>query len=511
MTRVTPRLPNVTARLTARVLPQKLSYRWVAMGVFLVGTFAVVLDTTIVNLALPSLQHDFHTIDGVEWVVTAYLAAVGVAQMASSWIADKVGRKRSFVALFAIFTIGSALCAAAPTLPLLVLARVIQGVGGGMLIPITMAMVYELFEPEERGQALGIWSVAVMAAPALGPVLGGTVVSQIGWRWLFLINVPVGLIGVPLAVRLLREVGAGKPRRLDGAGLAAAGVGIVLLLIGLAQGGIDGFGDPSAWVPLLSSALVVTGFVVHSLRVESPVIDLRILAHPVFGRGIVVLVILFAANFSRLVFIPLELGVRQVDALTIGFVLLPAAVGTAITITIGGRMTDRIGARVPVLIGSVFVALAFWFIAHFSPTTPLEVVAAWMFLSGLGSGLSMMPPNITAMNSVPAEKVSHATALSQVLRQLSAAVGTAMLGAIYAATRPHDVHSAHYAQGAVDAYNTVFLVAFWMIVVALLLSFRLPGKREALALQAERRVERDAMRAEGTLVIDADGGITEVM
>src|SRR5436190_13436879 len=206
-----------------------------AMGVFLVGAFMVVLDTTIVNLALPSLQRDFHTIDGVEWVITSYLAAVGVAQMASSWVADTFGRKRSFVATLALFTIGSALCAIAPTLPLLILARIIQGAGGGMLIPITMSMVYELFAPDERGRALGIWGVAVMAAPAIGPVLGGTVVAEIGWRWLFLINVPIGLIGVPIAVRLLRESGTITQRRLDTAGLVSAGTAIVMLLIGLAQ------------------------------------------------------------------------------------------------------------------------------------------------------------------------------------------------------------------------------------------------------------------------------------
>ena len=153
----------------------RVSYRWVAMGVCLVGTFMVVLDTTIVNLALPSLQREYHTIDGVEWVITAYLAAVGVSQMGSSWFADRFGRKRSFVVTLSVFTIGSAMCAASPTLPLLVFSRVVQGVGGGMLIPITMAMIYELFEPEERGRALGIWGVAVMAAPAIGPVLGGTV------------------------------------------------------------------------------------------------------------------------------------------------------------------------------------------------------------------------------------------------------------------------------------------------------------------------------------------------
>jgi EmrB/QacA subfamily drug resistance transporter len=477
-------------------LIERVSYRWVAMSVFLLGTFMVVLDTTIVNLALPSLQRDFHTIDGVEWVVTSYLAAVGVAQMASSWAADKIGRKRSFVLTLAVFTVGSILCAAAPNLPLLVLARVIQGAGGGAMIPITMAMIYELFEPEERGQAIGIWGVAVMAAPAVGPVLGGTVVSEIGWRWLFLINVPIALVGLPLAVRLLRETPGGEPRRLDGAGLVGAGTGIVLLLLGLAEGGTAGFGSATASVPLVVAVLVIAWFIVHSLRVDAPVIDLRILTHPVFARAIVVLVILFAANLARLVYIPLELGTtRHISALTIGLVLLPQALGTAITMPISGRLTDRIGARVPVVVGCAVMVGSFWPLANLSPDSPLELIAMWLFLGGLGAGMAMMPPNVVAMNSVAAPKVSQATAISQVLRQLSAAVGTAILAAIFASTRPQgNLRGPGNVHAAVHAYNILFFVVFVSTVVACACSFRLPGKQQALDLQAERRDERSILR-----------------
>ncbi|MEZ5350307.1 MAG: MFS transporter [Microthrixaceae bacterium] len=176
------------------------------MGVVLFGTFMVVLDTTVVNLGLPSLQRDFDTIDGVEWVVTAYLAAVGVAQMASGWTADRFGRKRALVSALVLFTVGSIL-AVSPTLELLVAARIIQGVGGGILMPVAMALIYELFGPEERGRAMGLFGIAVMAAPAIGPVLGGGLVESVGWRWLFLINVPIGIVGVPLAVKVLRDTG----------------------------------------------------------------------------------------------------------------------------------------------------------------------------------------------------------------------------------------------------------------------------------------------------------------
>jgi DHA2 family multidrug resistance protein len=479
------------------------------MGVFLVSTFMVVLDTTIVNLALPSMQREFDTIDGVEWVITGYLAAVGVAQMSSSWVADRFGRKSSFVATLAVFTIGSALCAAAPTLPLLVLARVIQGIGGGMLIPITMAMVYELFEPEERGRALGIWGVAVMAAPAIGPVLGGTVVSEIGWRWLFLVNVPIGLIGVPLAMRLLRETAGGEPRRLDTTGLAAASSAIVLLLIGLADGGTEGFGSATAIVTLATSAVLTVWFVRHTFGSPTPLVDLRILGHPVFAAAMVVLVLLSVAQFARLVYIPLELGTtRDISALTIGLVMLPQAIGIAITMPISGRLADRIGARVPAVIGITMFAASFFALSNLSPETSLEYISGCLFFGGVGTGLAMMPPNVVAMNSVTAKKVSQATALSQVSRQLAAAVGTAVLAAVFASLRPTgDLASRANVDASVDAYDTVFMIVFVLLVITALLALLLPGKRGALELQAERRRERGVLRGIGELELETEGGL----
>jgi DHA2 family multidrug resistance protein len=488
----------------------RVSYRWVAMGTVLFGTFMVVLDTTIVNLALPSLQRDFDTTDGVEWVVTGYLAAVGVAQMASGWVADHFGRKRSFILTLAVFTIGSALCAVAPTLPLLVGARVIQGLGGGMMMPISMAMVYELFDPEERGRALGIWGVAVMAAPAIGPVLGGTIVSEVGWRWLFLVNVPIGIVAVPLAIRLLRDTGfRDERRRLDLSGLVAAGIGIVLLLVGVAQGGTNGFANATAWVPLAIGAALLALFVRHSLRTREPLIDLRLLARRVFASTTIVLVLLSIAQYGRLVYIPLELGTtRDISALTIGFVMLPQAFGIALMMPIGGRLADRIGARMPAVIGIGLFAASFWPLSNLSPDTSLEFIAACLFVGGLGTGLAMMPPNAVGMNSVPADKVAHATALTQVTRQLAAAVGTAVLAAVFTTLRPvGNLRAPANVDAAVDAYDTVFLIVFGVLVIACLLAFRLPGKRGALALQAERRHERGILREIGELNLETESGL----
>ncbi len=488
----------------------RLPYRWVAMGVVLIGTFMVVLDTTIVNLALPSLQREFHSIDGVEWVVTSYLAAVGVAQMASGWFADRFGRKRTFLVSLAAFTIGSAICAVAPSLGFLVGARVVQGIGGGMLIPVTMAMIYELFAPEERGRALGIWGVAVMAAPAIGPVLAGSIVSSVGWRWLFLVNVPIGLIGVPLAAYLLRDTGFREERALDRGGLISASIGLVLLLIGFEQGASHGFEQPTTLVLLVSGILVLALFARNALRSRSPIIDLRIFRIPVFALGLLTLTLLTVVQYTRLVYIPLELGTtRPISALTIGFVMLSGALGITITMPLGGWLTDRIGARVPVVVGCCFTAISFWFLAHLSPSTSLETIGVILFVGGIGSGLATMPPNIIAINAVPSRKVAQATALSSVTRQVAAAIGTAILAAVFASIRPAgtNLRAPALVGQSVDAYNTVFLIGFVLLLIAGTVAAFLPARRGALALQAERRSEqqRGIVAGIGELDLESDG------
>ena len=179
-------------------------YKWVAMSVIFVGTFMVILDTTIVNVALPQIGIALDDTDGIEWVVTAYLLAVGVGLPATGWLADRFGRKQIFVTSLSIFTLASLGAALAPSLPVLVAIRVLQGLGGGAMMPVGMAMIYELFPPDRRGAALGIWGVAAMAGPAFGPVIGGYLVTEVSWHWLFLVNVPIGVGAIALAVWLLR-------------------------------------------------------------------------------------------------------------------------------------------------------------------------------------------------------------------------------------------------------------------------------------------------------------------
>jgi DHA2 family multidrug resistance protein len=466
-------------------------YRWVAMGVILIGTFMVILDTSIVNVALPEIGADFHSVSAVDWIVTSYLLAVGVSIMATGWLADHFGKRNVFVVSLAIFTIGSLLCTIAPSLTLLVVARVVQGLGGGALMPLGMAMIYELFEPQDRGMALGIWGVAAMAAPAVGPVLGGFLVTTVDWRALFLINVPIGMVGVPAAAKLLRDIGARDSRPLDLMGLVTSAVGLVLVLLALSEAPTWGWGS----VPFVTAMIVGTAllgyWVVRSLHIRAPLIELRMFAIPAFTLTMVIVWLVTISQFARLVFIPLEFEtLRGSSALSVGLMLTPAALGVAMTMPIGGRLADRIGARVPVTIGLAITAFSFWPLGHLDVDTRPEAVATWLFIGGFGVGLSMMPNTVIAMNSVHGKYVAQASAVRSLNRQVAASLGTAILASILASHIGEiGSHAGKPTPHAIAGYNDLFLIAMYITIVACVCALWLPGKLAARALQEERRRE----------------------
>ena len=469
------------------------TYRWIVMGVTVIATFAMVLDTTIVNIGLPAIQREFGSPDSaelgnIEWVLTAYLAAVGIGQMLTGWLTDRFGRKRCFVGAFGTFTVASALCALAPTLGFLVAARILQGLGGGLLMPVAMAMIYALFPASERGRALGMFGIAVMAAPAIGPVLGGWITSSFGWRWIFSVNVPVGLIGVPLAIAMLRSDPGDPKRELDTVGLVLSTVGLSLLMIGFAQG-------EKSWVSLTTIGCLAAGvgllvaFALHSLRTPVPLVELRVFANPVFSLAMVILGLMAVAQYARLVYIPLELShIWGLAESKIGLVMLPSALGMAVTMPIGGRIVDRLGARIPVGVGCSIFALSYLGLVFFvSEGTSQWVVSGWLGLGGLGGGLAMMAPNIQALNSVKSSLVSQATGLSSVTRQISTAVGVAVLSSIFGSA----VMSAPGGRNDIGPYRLMFMIGAALFVVCAVLGQFLPNRTRARELQLDRQAEAE--------------------
>ena len=466
-------------------------YPWVAMGVVLTGTFMVILDTTIVNVALNEVGRELGSVDGVEWVVTAYLLAVGLVQLASGWASDRFGKKAAFTASLGLFALGSLLSALAPNLVVLVAFRVLQGLGGGAMMPIGLAMLYELFPPDRRGAALGIWGIAAMAAPAMGPVIGGWIATSVSWRWLFAVNVPIGVLGLVLSVRLLRDVGYREHRRLDWRGLVLATAALSALLLAFDRVADWGWGSGTfvALVTVGLAGLLVFGR--RELRSPEPLLELRMFAVPTFALTVAIVWLLTSAQFARLVIMPVELQVvRGLTPLEAGLVLAPAALGTAATMPIGGRVADRIGPRIPVTIGLVLIAGAVWVLGHLQVDTPTWVIITVLVVQGLGFGLSIMPNTVAAMNALPARYTSRAAAVRSLNRQVAGSLGVAVLASIVAARIGTLAGTATTTpQAAQDAYNVAFLVTFGGVVAAAVLALFLPGREQTLRVQGERAAE----------------------
>lgn len=468
-------------------------YPWIAMGVVLVGTFMVILDTTIVNVALPQIGIALDSRTGIEWVVTAYLLAVGIAQPPTGWLADRFGRKRLFIASLALFAGGSLFAALSPSLGWLVASRVIQGLGGGALAPVGMAMIYELFPADRRGTALGIWGVAAMAAPAFGPVIGGYLVTNVSWHWLFLINVPIGALAIVMAVRLLRDTGFRERRRFDGVGLLLISVGLVSLLMT--------FSNASEWtwasartIGLLAIGVVfLVLFALWVRRQDNPLIDLSMFRVPIFTLTLAIIAATVVVQFGILVFLPLQLQtIRQFTALEVGTMLVPVAIAGAITFPLGGRMTDRIGPRIPVVVGSGLLCVSGLILSRLKIDSPISTIEVALVCQGLGFGLAMMPNSVTGLNALPNRFVAQATAVRQLNVRVAASFGVAVLATILAlqlgdvtATGP-EVAGSGVAQ---DAYNLVFLVAGISAGVASAMALALPGKERNRELQRERAAE----------------------
>ena len=477
-------------------------YRWIALGIIVTGTFMVVLDSTIVAVALDAIGNNLHATNGIDWIITAYLLTVGVIQSPTGWLADRVGRKPVFVSSMLLFALGSLCSALAPTLPILIACRVLQGIGGGAMFPVGTAMTYELFPADRRGTALGIQGIALMAAPAIGPVLGGWLVTALSWRWMFLINIPIGIIGATLAIRLLKNTGFREPRPFDWLGTTLIGSGVFGLLLAFSEGATWG------WESAKTLGVGAIGLVLLALfafwtlgKARHPVVDLRMFRITIYSMTIGVTCLITLAQYARVVFIPLELeSLRGLTALHTGALLVPGAIGASMAMPIGGRLADKIGAKVPVMFGLIPVAITNLYLSQISPNSSEITLMFYLFISGLGTGISLMPNSVVGLNSLPAPLIATGAALRSLSRQIAAAIAVAILTAIVSSHLGGTIrfNGREGLQRAQNAYNAAFRVGFWAVVVTMGVATFLPGRTRAKQLQQERLGEQKAGLATST-------------
>jgi EmrB/QacA subfamily drug resistance transporter len=403
--------------------------------VVVLGSIMSILDTTIVNIAINHLSSDFDApLPTIQWVATGYLLALATVIPLTGWAADRFGTKRLYMTSLALFLAGSALSGMAWSAHSLIGFRVLQGLGGGMIMPAGMTILTQAAGPQRVGRVMSVVGAPMLIGPILGPVLGGWLVDDVSWRWIFYVNIPIGAVALVLAQRILQPDRPQPRHRLDALGLLLLSPGLAALVYGLAEtGSHGGFADAKAVLPTLAGIVLITAFVRHALRAHDPLIDVRLFARRVPAVSGITMSLFAAAFFGAMLLLPLYYQVaRGQSALDAGLLMIPQGVGAALMMPVGGRVVDRTGAARVVLPGLAFVLLGFGTFTQVGADTSYVLLGVASFVIGLGIGLAMMPTMAAAYQTLAHAEVSRATTAFNIVQRGCGALGVALMSVILA-------------------------------------------------------------------------------
>lgn len=409
--------------------------------VTMIGTFMAVLDSSIVNVSLPDIMANFgsNTTD-IEWIMTGYMLAFAALMPLTAWLRDRVGYKYLFLSALGLFTAGSLLCGMAWNLPSLITARVIQALGGGAIMPTAMAMITEVFPKEERGKALGFWGLGVILGPALGPTLGGYLTNSFGWRSIFLVNLPVGIVVLLLgSMRLIKDTphhSTHKP--FDFWGFLFFTAFLVPMLLGISKG--EDLGWKSVYVLScgIISLLGFIGFILVETHVKDRIIDLGLFKIPAFTSCMIMTmarsIALFGGTFLLPLFIQRIMGYNEI---TSGLIMLPSSLFMALLMPFVGQLSDKVAPRIPTLIGLIFLVIFMFMYRNIDVVTSIPNLIIPTLVRSVGMILLMTPIMTAMMNSVPQKKAGMASSMNSIIQQVGGSIGIAIFATL-------QVNRSHY-------------------------------------------------------------------
>src|SRR3954468_6423706 len=439
---------------------------------FVLGAMLTILDATIVNVAVPVLAHDLHaSIATIQWVPTIYLLSFAAVIPLSGWTTERYGAKRVWLTALALFVLGSLLSAAAQSIGQLLVARVVQGVGGGLVMPVGQAMLARVAGPHRMGRVMSVVGVPMLLAPIAGPVIGGALVDAANWRWIFLVNLPVGLIAFAMSVRLLPATSGRKEARLDRRGLTLLPAGLALCVYGLSDAAARGsITDVRPVGTLLAGLALVTAYVVYARRTARPLLDVRLFGDRNFGAASAANFFLGVALFSVMLLLPLYLQiVRGRSPLQTGLLLIPQGLGAALAMPVAGGLTDRLGAR-RVVVSGIFVAAAgLALFTQLGASTSYVFFCVALLLVGAGLGATITPAMAAGFRDLAPHTMPQASSAIATVQRLAGSVGTALLAGVL----QHQLRTQH---DAATAFDRTFVVALLLTAVALIPALLLPGK-----------------------------------
>lgn len=442
--------------------------------VMVVGGMMSLLDATIVNVGIDSLAQHFNvSLGSVEWVSTGYLLAVAMAIPIAGWALDRFGGKRIWIFALSVFLAGSLLSALSWSIESLIVFRIIQGIGGGMLEPIMLSVVVRAAGPKRMARVFGIMSLPISLGPVLGPILGGLILEDLSWEWLFLINMPIGILALALAFRMLPKdpAPAANPTPFDWLGMALIGPGFAGIIYGLSQVGANGFGSERVIAGLAAGGALMVAYAIHAFRTtQVPLIDLRLFRSRRFSASVMVMFLVGGMLFAAMFLLPLFYQqVRDRGVLGAGLLLAPLGLGMMIGMPISSNLTERVGARTLVPIGAVAFAGSLFAFTQADAGTSQVLLAIASVIAGMGVAFIAPPTLGSVYLAVRPDQVTSATGSLFIFIQIGASFGVAVSALVLQRRSELGIHTA-------SSFNAAFWVVLVAAAIVFLASFSLPGR-----------------------------------
>ena len=461
--------------------------------VIVLGALAPALDTTIVNVALASMGRSLHvSLAASQWTITGYLLAMGMAMPVTQWVSERFGNKRVWLCCLGVFLAGSALAGAAPTMAILIVLRLVQGGAAGIMWPLLTTMLTRAAGRDRLGRAAAIATMIVVVVPIFGPVVGGVIVTSLGWRWVFYVNPPICLVAMWLAWRMLPPDAESRDARpLDVPGLALLSPALALVIYGLSEAtGHSGFAAGRAWVPLAAGLVLTAAFVIHALRTQGdPLINVRLLRVRSYAAATAVQFLAGLSVYGPLLLIALFYqDVQGKSALAAGLLLAPQGIGSLIPRSIAGKLTDRIGARPIVIAGLLLTAAGTLAFAWAGPGTSEWLLASSLLVRGAGLAPVTIAVVAAAFRDIRSEDVPDASSTTRIVQQVGGSFGSAILALILASALLSHRAVSPAARGL--AFDTSFWWAIGLTALALVPAVLLPAAKKAGAADCALRPAR---------------------
>ena len=471
----------------------KIQSKWLVVIAVLLGTFTVILNNSMLNPTLPTFMEMFQ-VDAVavSWMLTIYMVATGMTMPLTGFLGDRYGKKRIYMIGLTTFMLGSLGSALATTLPVIIFFRAVQGMAGGLMMPIAMALIFNAFPRNERGMAVGIYGVAAMIAPAIGPTVGGIIIEFFTWPFLFLFNIPFAILGLLFSYKYLKPTERDPHLKFDYIGFILITLGIGSILYALGRGStLELLLSPMSLILLGGGVLLIGVFVKYEQTQEQPLLDLSIFKIPTYSVSILITATASIGLFSGIFLLPLLIQqVYGLGEIQTGLIFLPAALVSGVFMTIGGRILDTKGPKYVIPIGLTVLGLFTLALGFNTLSTSFWFILIMNSIRSAGLGMSNMPATTAGMNAIPDDQVAHGSAMNNIIRQVTASFGIVFFS-IYYEVRRAQVFSINeqmnMQEATLQALNEAFMIAGVFILIVAPFSFILKGQKDVTKDRQQNR------------------------